>query len=54
LEDLERQKITYLVIDFEGLTPAGRPAVPVEVAFLALTVAGDGLSGCSPVRSAWD
>ncbi|GAA3654700.1 hypothetical protein GCM10022224_017140 [Nonomuraea antimicrobica] len=35
---------TYLVIDFEGLTPAGRPAVPVEVAVLALTVTVDGLS----------
>ncbi|MFC4016207.1 PolC-type DNA polymerase III [Nonomuraea purpurea] len=35
---------TYLVIDFEGLTPAGHPAVPVEVAVLALTVADDGLS----------
>ncbi|MEV0623686.1 3'-5' exonuclease [Nonomuraea sp. NPDC050404] len=35
---------TYLVIDFEALTPAGRPAVPVEVAVLALTVAGDRLS----------
>ncbi|MEV4571523.1 3'-5' exonuclease [Nonomuraea sp. NPDC049419] len=33
---------TYLVIDFEALTPAGRPAVPVEVAVLALT--GDGLA----------
>ncbi|MFI2791068.1 PolC-type DNA polymerase III [Kitasatospora sp. NPDC018614] len=27
---------TLLVIDFEGLTPAGRPAEPVEVAVLAL------------------
>ncbi|MFC5828769.1 PolC-type DNA polymerase III [Nonomuraea insulae] len=35
---------TYLVIDFEGLTPAGRPAVPVEVAVLALTVTAGGLS----------
>ncbi|MGP3912994.1 3'-5' exonuclease [Nonomuraea sp. 10N515B] len=35
---------TYLVIDFEGLTPAGRPAVPVEVAILALSVVADGLS----------
>ncbi|MEV4173316.1 3'-5' exonuclease [Nonomuraea sp. NPDC049709] len=35
---------TYLVIDFEGLTPAGRPAVPVEVAVLALRVAADGLA----------
>ncbi|WP_424534353.1 PolC-type DNA polymerase III [Sphaerisporangium viridialbum] len=27
---------TYVVIDFEALTPAGRPAVPIEVAALAL------------------
>ncbi|KAA6215652.1 hypothetical protein [Streptomyces filamentosus] len=27
---------TFIVIDFEGLTPAGRPAEPVEVAALAL------------------
>ncbi|MGW5932141.1 3'-5' exonuclease [Streptomyces anulatus] len=27
---------TLLVIDFEGLTPAGRPAEPIEVATLAL------------------
>ncbi|MEU9835896.1 3'-5' exonuclease [Streptosporangium sp. NPDC048047] len=28
---------TFVVIDFEALTPAGRPAVPIEVAALALT-----------------
>ncbi|MEU5257118.1 3'-5' exonuclease [Streptomyces longwoodensis] len=27
---------TFVVIDFEGLTPAGRPAEPIEVAALAL------------------
>ncbi|MFI6513556.1 PolC-type DNA polymerase III [Streptosporangium sp. NPDC050855] len=27
---------TFVVIDFEGLTPAGRPPVPTEVAALAL------------------
>ncbi|MFD7853416.1 PolC-type DNA polymerase III [Streptomyces microflavus] len=27
---------TFVVIDFEGLTPAGRPAEPIEVATLAL------------------
>ncbi|WP_433259371.1 3'-5' exonuclease (plasmid) [Streptosporangium sp. CA-135522] len=43
LEDLERQKITYVVIDFEGLTPAGRSAVPIEVAALALTPKDDEL-----------
>ncbi|MCX5395319.1 PolC-type DNA polymerase III [Streptomyces sp. NBC_00094] len=31
---------TLLVIDFEGLTPAGRPAEPVEVAVLALRPMG--------------
>lgn len=31
---------TLLVIDFEGLTPAGRPAEPVEVAVLALRPRG--------------
>lgn len=28
--------MTFVVIDFEGLTPAGRPAEPIEVAALAL------------------
>jgi DNA polymerase III epsilon subunit-like protein len=34
---------TYVVIDFESLTPAGRPPVPVEVAAIAgrFTPAGD-------------
>ncbi|GHG13053.1 PolC-type DNA polymerase III [Streptomyces filamentosus] len=31
---------TFVVIDFEGLTPAGRPAEPIEVAALALRPAG--------------
>ncbi|MEV5279771.1 3'-5' exonuclease [Streptomyces sp. NPDC052811] len=31
---------TYVVIDFEGLTPAGRPAEPIEVAALALRPRG--------------
>ena len=30
-------EVTFLVIDFEALTPAGRPAEPVEVAAIALT-----------------
>jgi DNA polymerase-3 subunit epsilon len=34
---------TYLIVDFEALTPAGRPAVAVEMAVLALTVTADGL-----------
>ncbi|MFG3260581.1 hypothetical protein [Streptomyces sp. NPDC048172] len=29
---------TFVVIDFEALTPAGRPAEPTEVAAVALTV----------------
>ncbi|WP_441248237.1 3'-5' exonuclease [Kitasatospora sp. McL0602] len=31
-----RFALTLIVIDFEGLTPAGRPAEPIEVAALAL------------------
>ncbi|WP_234348194.1 PolC-type DNA polymerase III [Kitasatospora sp. MY 5-36] len=31
---------TLVVIDFEGLTPAGRPAEPIEVAALALRASG--------------
>lgn len=38
LNDPDVSRHTYVVIDFEALTPAGRPAVPVEVAALALTV----------------
>ncbi|MFF7449859.1 MULTISPECIES: exonuclease domain-containing protein [unclassified Streptomyces] len=34
---------TFLVVDFEGLTPAGRPAEPIEVAALALRPVGDRL-----------
>lgn len=33
----------FLVVDFEGLTPAGRPAEPIEVAALALRPVGDRL-----------
>jgi DNA polymerase III subunit epsilon len=35
--------VTYVVIDFEALTPAGRPPVPVEVAAIAgrFSAAGD-------------
>ncbi|GGV08102.1 hypothetical protein GCM10010275_55370 [Streptomyces litmocidini] len=35
--------MTFLVVDFEGLTPAGRPAEPIEVAALALRPVGDRL-----------
>ncbi|MFF5434853.1 PolC-type DNA polymerase III [Streptomyces griseofuscus] len=32
---------TFLVVDFEGLTPTGRPAEPIGVAALTLRPAGD-------------
>ena len=35
---------TFIVIDFEGLTPAGRPPVPVEVAAIALACQGGQLT----------
>jgi len=35
--------LTLVVIDFESLTPAGRPAEPIEVAALALRADGDEL-----------
>jgi DNA polymerase III subunit epsilon len=34
---------TFVVIDFEALTPPGRPAEPIEVAALALVVRGEQL-----------
>lgn len=34
-------RYTFVVIDFEALTPAGRPAVPIEVAALALISKGE-------------
>ncbi|MER6951890.1 hypothetical protein ABT294_48545 [Nonomuraea sp. NPDC000554] len=34
---------TYLVIDFEGLTPRGRPPVPIEVDVCAVQANGRGL-----------
>ncbi len=36
LRDPSLTALTLIVIDFEGLTPAGRPAEPTEVAALAL------------------
>ncbi|MER7766749.1 3'-5' exonuclease [Kitasatospora sp. NPDC096140] len=36
-------ELTLLVVDFEALTPAGRPAEPIEVAVLALRPVGGGL-----------
>ena len=35
---------TFIVIDFEGLTPAGRPPEPVEVAAIALACRGGQLT----------
>ena len=35
---------TFIVIDFEGLTPAGRPQEPVEVAAIALACRGGQLT----------
>jgi len=35
---------TFIVIDFEGLTPAGRPPEPVEVAAIALACRGGQLA----------
>jgi DNA polymerase-3 subunit epsilon len=39
-DNLEHQKITLVVIDFEAATPAGRLAEPIEVAAIALVVRG--------------
>jgi DNA polymerase-3 subunit epsilon len=36
--------LTLVVLDFEGLTPAGRPAEPIEVAALALRPTGGRLA----------
>ncbi|TMR22479.1 3'-5' exonuclease [Nonomuraea turkmeniaca] len=41
--DADFARHTYLVIDFEGLTPKGRSPVPVEVAACAVRVASSGL-----------
>ncbi|MFI6883742.1 PolC-type DNA polymerase III [Streptosporangium canum] len=43
VDDTDFARHTYVVIDFEGLTPAGRSPVPIEVAALALTPKGDEL-----------
>ncbi|MEU3607975.1 3'-5' exonuclease [Streptomyces sp. NPDC035033] len=40
LKDARFAATTLVVIDFEGLTPAGRPAEPIEVAALTLRPAG--------------
>jgi DNA polymerase III subunit epsilon len=34
--------VTFIVIDFEALTPPGRPAEPIEVAAITMTSAGGG------------
>ncbi|MFF8601933.1 PolC-type DNA polymerase III [Streptomyces sp. NPDC015232] len=38
MDILTRLHCTFIVIDFEALTPAGRPAEPTEVAAMALVV----------------
>ncbi|CAM5273105.1 NUDIX hydrolase (plasmid) [Streptomyces viridifaciens] len=43
LQDPRFNDLTLIVIDFEGLTPAGRPAEPTEVAALALRPDGERL-----------
>ncbi|MEV8100198.1 3'-5' exonuclease [Streptomyces sp. TLI_235] len=40
MQDQRFTDTTFVVIDFEGLTPAGRPAEPIEVAALALRADG--------------
>ncbi|MFF0413448.1 PolC-type DNA polymerase III [Kitasatospora sp. NPDC004745] len=40
MQDSRFTGTTFVVIDFEGLTPAGRPAEPIEVAALALRADG--------------
>ncbi|MFJ1708723.1 PolC-type DNA polymerase III [Kitasatospora sp. NPDC088346] len=42
-QDPRWRDLTLIVIDFEGLTPTGRPAEPIEVAALALRPEGDRL-----------
>ncbi|HEV7933178.1 MAG TPA: 3'-5' exonuclease [Actinomadura sp.] len=44
LNDPDFTRHTYVVIDFEALTPAGRSAEPIEVAAVAVTVRGDELT----------
>ncbi|MFH8257695.1 PolC-type DNA polymerase III [Streptomyces roseolus] len=43
LRDPRFATTTFVVIDFEGLTPAGRPPEPIEVAALTLRPAGSRL-----------
>jgi hypothetical protein len=40
---LTSPRCTFVVIDFEALTPAGRPTEPTEVAAMALVVRDDNL-----------
>ncbi|MCX5275412.1 3'-5' exonuclease [Streptomyces virginiae] len=41
-DDPALREMTFVVIDFEGTTPAGHPPQPIEVAALALTYTGAG------------
>lgn len=41
-DDLVRQQVTFVIIDFEATTPAGYPPQPIEVAALALRYTHDG------------
>ncbi|MEQ7129335.1 3'-5' exonuclease [Actinopolymorpha sp. B11F2] len=41
MDDLTPDDVRYVVIDFEGTTPPGRPSAPIEVAALVLNPAGD-------------
>uniref|UniRef100_A0AAU2K0H6 3'-5' exonuclease n=1 Tax=Streptomyces sp. NBC_00049 TaxID=2903617 RepID=A0AAU2K0H6_9ACTN len=41
-DDPALREMTFVVIDFEGTTPAGHPPQPIEVAALALTFQGAG------------
>ncbi|MEU1284501.1 3'-5' exonuclease [Kitasatospora sp. NPDC005856] len=43
MQDQRFTGTTFVMIDFEGLTPAGRPAEPIEVAALALRAEGSRL-----------
>ncbi|BCY08802.1 hypothetical protein L3i22_038900 [Actinoplanes sp. L3-i22] len=39
-DDLELQKVTFILIDFEGTTPKNHPAEPIEVGAVMLRPAG--------------
>lgn len=43
-EDVSLRKVNFIVIDFEGTTPAGFGAEPIEVGAMVLRPTGDGLA----------